>query len=169
MLPYFFSPHLFIITVKTKCHLQLLNSGRSLLRCSSFDFGQKGTKFQMRQKPNTCAQDSKGSEMDGEEFLATTSESSLNLTNLITADHDAVEYPCKRVVPAICSLQHNDSYRDFHSHQDLWSCTLSPHSVWYRGYADPMTESPLIPRLLMSVRVTTATHARRFLVRRRES
>lgn len=154
--------------MKTTCHLQLLNSGRSLLRCSSFDFGQKGTKFQMRQKPNTAPRIAKGVRWTVKSF-ATTSQSSLNLTNLIAAYHDAVGYPCKRLVPAMCSLLHNDSYRDFHSHQDLCSCTLSPHSVWYRGYADPMTESPLIPRLLMSVRVTTPTHACTFLVRRRES
>lgn len=47
---------------------------------------------------------------------------------LTAADHDAVGYPCKRLVPATCSLLHNYSYRDFHSHQDPWSCTLSPHS-----------------------------------------
>lgn len=142
--PLFLFPHLFIITVKTKCHLQLLNTGRSLLRRSSFDFGQKDTKFQMRQKPKPCTQIPKGATWTVKSFV-TASQSSLNLTNLIIADHDAVVYSCQRLVPAMCSLLCNDSYRDFHSHQDLWSCTLSPRSVWYRGYADPMTESPLIP------------------------
>lgn len=125
--PLFFSPHLIIITVKTTCHLQLLNSGRSLWRCSSFDFGQKGTKFQMRQKPNTAPRIPKGVRWTVKSF-ATTSQSSLNLTKLTAADHDAVGYPCKRLVPAMCSLLHNYSYCDFHSHQDPWSCTLSPHS-----------------------------------------
>lgn len=97
--PLFLFPHLFIITVKTTCHLQLLNAGRSLLRRSSFDFGQKDTKFQMRQKPKPCAQIPEGARWTVKSF-ATASQSSLNLTNLIAADLDAVWFQrC-----AICSV-----------------------------------------------------------------
>lgn len=88
---------------------------------------KKAPSFKVGQKLNTAPRIPKGVRWTVKSF-ATTSQSSLNLTNLIAADHDAVGYPCKRLVPAMCSLLHNYSYRDFHSHQDLWSCTLSPHS-----------------------------------------